>query len=356
MAACYDLDAVEAASRLVGYLKHLGVDYVFDETFGRDLSLVESGKEFVRRFRQNANLPMLASACPGWICYAEKTHGNFVLPYISKIKSPQQIMGSLVKDWLAKMIDKTPDEIFHVSIMPCFDKKLEASRKDFTNEDLDSRDVDCVLTSLELETMLDAKSLKDFPLMPLDSIMDLDKKQISLLCHSGGGSGGYLEYIFRYAARTLFDVQVNDIEYKTLRNQDMKEVTLCIEGQTKMKFAIAYGFRNIQNLVQKLKRGKGSGLYHFVEVMACPAGCLNGGGQIKDNGANQSRELLNEVTKIYEEVPKRTPDENPDVPEIYKLWLDGFMTDNDDIVKVRQFLHTEYHEVEKNVSSLTIKW
>ncbi len=123
-------------------------EYVFDTTFARDFSLHESQREFVERFKTSSkHLPLLSSSCPGFICYAEKTHGSFILPYISDVKSPQQIMGSLIKEYLAKKLDVTPDVFYHVSVMPCFDKKLEASRKEFYNEFHQTRDVDCVLST-----------------------------------------------------------------------------------------------------------------------------------------------------------------------------------------------------------------
>ena len=397
LAARYGIeDAAEAGERLAGYLKrHLGVDFVFDETFGRELSLLESAREFVDRYRRStaeaendagveaaantvvgdAPLPMLASSCPGWICYAEKTHGSFILPYISVVKSPQQILGSLVKDRMATLLQKRRDQIYHVTVAPCFDKKLEASRTDFTDQASDNRDVDCVLTSLELESMLmtgvapassassitdpDGLSLADFPRVSLDSVVLLGRPQTGYFNHRGGGSGGFADFIFRYAAATLFPEiplgESDDVDFAPLRNADMREATLVDkDGRVRLKFALAYGFRNIQNLVQKMKRGSkkgGAGGYHFVEVMACPGGgCLNGGGQIKDAGANQSKDRLEAVTRIYESVPTRAPRKQGEVAEIYAEWL------KDDSDTVKRLLHTEYHEVEKNVTSLNIKW
>lgn len=148
------------ARKLSGFARdYLGAEFVFDTTFAREFSLIESAREFVARYKQQQQqhqqhgsmshlLPVLASSCPGWICYAEKTHGSFLLPYISAVKSPQQVMGSLVKDYVCKrVLDITPDSIYHVTIMPCFDKKLEAARNDFFNEFHQSKDVDCVLST-----------------------------------------------------------------------------------------------------------------------------------------------------------------------------------------------------------------
>lgn len=150
----YELDVETAAKRLAGYFKSLGVDLVLHTKIADDLALIESRNEFVDRFKSEnidrasaPTLPMLASSCPGWVCYAEKTHGTFILPYISTTRSPQQIMGMLVKHFLAGKLGLGPGKIYHVTIMPCYDKKLEASREDFYSEVNDSKDVDCVITS-----------------------------------------------------------------------------------------------------------------------------------------------------------------------------------------------------------------
>eukprot|EP00112_Aurelia_sp_Birch-Aquarium-sp1_P016393 Seg3712.1 transcript_id=Seg3712.1/GoldUCD/mRNA.D3Y31 product="Cytosolic Fe-S cluster assembly factor NARFL" protein_id=Seg3712.1/GoldUCD/D3Y31 len=355
VAATFNLGIQETAGKLTSFFKALGVDYVFDTTFSRDFSLMESQREFVRRFKEGQNvkgvLPMLASACPGWVCYAEKTHGNFILPYISTTKSPQQIMGSLVKDFLAKNVGKTPDQIYHVTIMPCYDKKLEASRQDFYDDIYSTRDVDCVLTSMELEKMFVEKGVtfNEIPATPLDVQFSSVNPEGHVQSHFGGGSGGYAEHILQYAAQELFGIEQPNVECKTLRNKDFKELHLIVEGKIMLNFALAYGFRNIQNLVQKLKRNRCQ--YHFVEVMACPSGCLNGGGQIRAGSTEEAKELLVKVTGLYESVPKRMPLDNKLVLELYQQWLGG-----PDSSYARKMLHTGYHEIERQSSSLTVKW
>lgn len=156
LATKYGLAVEETAKLLAGYLKSLGVDMVLNTKVADDLALLESRKEFVQRFAAKAKgdqaggvLPMLASSCPGWVCYAEKTHGSFILPYISSTRSPQQIMGMLVKSTLATTLGVDAKKIYHLTIMPCYDKKLEASREDFFSEVTESKDVDCVITSSE---------------------------------------------------------------------------------------------------------------------------------------------------------------------------------------------------------------
>eukprot|EP00124_Ichthyophonus_hoferi_P004517 Ihof_evm2s508 gene=Ihof_evmTU2s508 len=283
IAAKYGLTSKEVAHRLTQFFKNLGVTYVLDTTFSRNISLLECQREFIDRYKRRQNggdpqlpLPMLTSACPGWVCYAEKTHGEYVLPYISATKSPQQVMGSIVKDYLSRQLGKTNADIYHVTVMPCYDKKLEASRSDFYNDLYSTRDVDCVITTSEVDAMFKEKGVdfKDLAGQPLDSVLSVAEPDRmvdndDLYNHTGGGSGGYLDHTFRYAAKTLFGVEVNDIVYKAGRNKDFNEAILEVDGKVVLRFASAYGFRNIQNLVQKIKRSKSP--YDFVEVMACPS-------------------------------------------------------------------------------------
>ncbi|NWW76455.1 NARFL factor, partial [Climacteris rufus] len=351
LAAKCHLGVVDTAKKLTTFLK--SVHYVFDTTFSRNFSLLESQREFVRRFQQQAEdkkaLPMLASACPGWICYAEKTHGSFIIPYISTTKSPQQVMGSLVKGYFAEQQHLPPDRIYHVTVMPCYDKKLEASRADFFNQEYQSRDVDCVITTGEVLKLLEQEgvSLPDVDPSPLDSMLGRAAAE-ELSRHPGGGSGGYLEHIYRHAAKELFGIQVDTINYKPLKNKDFQEVTLERDGVVLLHFALAYGFRNIQNLVQKLKRGKCP--YHFVEVMACPSGCLNGGGQLKLQGES-SKEQLQQVERLYESLQPEAPEANQAVGQLYEHWLGGCSSP-----RALQVLHTQYHALERTNSAFNIKW
>ncbi|XP_071385938.1 cytosolic Fe-S cluster assembly factor narfl-like isoform X1 [Centroberyx affinis] len=354
LAAHYGLSSSETGRRLTSFFKGLGVHHVFDTGFSRTFSLLESQKEFVKRFQmkeQHKNaLPMLTSACPGWICYAEKTHGQFILPYISTTRSPQQMMGSLVKGYFAEQQGVSPQQIYHVAVMPCFDKKLEASRSDFYLNKEETREVDCVITSGEVQKMLEEKnlSLSDMEPAPLDAMFSSVCGD-ELLSHAGGGSGGYLHHVFTYAAKQLFGEEVAQLTYKTLKNKDFQEVTLEKDGEVLLSFAFAYGFRNIQNLVQKLKRGKSP--YHFVEVMACPSGCLNGGGQLKPLPDQSNKDLLQKVEELYKEEHPRAPEDDTRVAELYQSWLHSVGEE-----KARELLHTQYHTVEKMTNGLAMKW
>lgn len=348
----YQLSPEEAERHLAGYFKQIGADYVLDTKIADDLALLESRNEFMKRFsdQKSFKLPMIASSCPGWVCYAEKTHGDSIIPYISTTRSPQQIMGMLVKQLLAQKLGLSADKIYHITVMPCYDKKLEASRDDFFNDVVESRDVDCVITSIEIEQMLEkeGKALKEFNLGNFDWPWTESAPESFMWSHELSGSGGYSDFIFKHAAKVLFNQEVAKLEYKNLRNPDFREVILEKDGAVVLRFAIANGFRNIQNLVQKLKRGKSS--YHYVEVMACPSGCLNGGAQIRPEKGQQQRELTAELEQMYRSLPKSTPD-NDDVKFIYDEFLNGVESE-----KAQQLLHTSYHAVEKMSTALNIKW
>ncbi|CAO1413569.1 unnamed protein product [Diamesa hyperborea] len=352
LAKRYDLSPNDATVHLSGYLKQLGADYVLDTKIADDIALLESRDEFLSRYQSKgtSSLPMLSSACPGWVCYAEKTHGSYILPYISTTRSPQQLMGMLVKEFLGQKLDITADKIYHVTVMPCYDKKLEASRQDFFSEALESKDVDCVITSIEVEQMLvkQNKSLNDAIKGTFDWPWTSAKPETFMWSHELSGSGGYSDYIFKYAAKHLFNEDITEVTYKNLRNPDFKEAILEKDGKVVLRFAIANGFRNIQNLVQKLKRGKSN--YDYVEVMACPSGCLNGGAQVRPQNNQPLKELTSMLEEMYRTLPRSQPDNN-DVTLIYKEFLNNSDTD-----KVQQLLHTTYHAVEKMNTVLNIKW
>lgn len=276
--------------------------------------------------------PILTSACPGWICYAEKTH-PYVLPHLSRLKSPQSLTGTLLKSVLSQKFGVSPSQIWHLAIMPCFDKKLEASRSELTSSawlpDSGSsqelvRDVDCVITARELLQMATARGINfsSLPRTPLTSSQrtpfpdpKLDAFLFPSSCRknqtlAAGTSGGYLYHILQtYQAQN----PGSEISISKGRNADVVEYSLVRGSQTIIKMARFYGFRNIQNLVRRLKPAKiskmpgaktgmsrrpgangaagGEGIkeYAYVEVMACPGGCTNGGGQVKVSEVEEVR-------------------------------------------------------------------
>ncbi|KAG7019383.1 Protein NAR1, partial [Cucurbita argyrosperma subsp. argyrosperma] len=300
----------------------------------------------------------------GWICYAEKQHGSYILPYISSVKSPQQMIGSIVKHHMCQKLGIRSDDVYHVTVMPCYDKKLEAAREDFVfqsdsikktreeNEAHKITEVDSVLTSgevLELIQMkeVDFKSLEE---SPLDRILT-NVNEEGHLFGVRGSSGGYAETIFRHAAKLLFGKEIEGpLEFKPIRNSDFQELTLEVDGKTLLKFALCYGFRNLQNVVRKIKTGKCD--YHFLEIMACPSGCLNGGGQIKPKPGQSPKDLIELLEAAYQEnVLIKDPFENPMVKDIYKEWLEEAGSE-----KAKKHMHTEYHPVVKSITAQLHNW
>ena len=353
VAAACQLSVKEATLKLSGMLRSFGVSYVFDSSFARSISLIETANEFISRFKSgDTRLPFLTSSCPGWICYAEKTHGDYILPLISTVKSPQQVAGSLVKSHLADKLGVPPGRVYHLSLMPCYDKKLEASRRQFYSDAYRTRDVDLVLTSVEVGLLLEERAtrLDSYASVGLNSLLDIQSEPVSELSgHRGDGAGGYLEHSLIRSAKELFGLDISEIRYTSLKNKDMGEVSVEKDGVSVLKFAYAYGFRNIQNVVQKVKRDKCP--YHFIEVMACPSACLNGGGQMRPLEGVEHKDHLNDVIRLYQTVPRVDPFTDAAVSRLYEEWMAGGTSE-----KIQTYLHTAYQPVPKTISALTIKW
>eukprot|EP01119_Soliformovum_irregulare_P000404 TRINITY_DN10278_c0_g1_i2.p1 TRINITY_DN10278_c0_g1~~TRINITY_DN10278_c0_g1_i2.p1 ORF type:complete len:304 (-),score=128.94 TRINITY_DN10278_c0_g1_i2:42-953(-) len=303
---------------------------------------------------------MLASECPGWICYAEKTHGDFVLPFISSTKSPQQIMGTIVKEYFAKKREISPESIYHACVMPCYDKKLEASRDDFYNDLLKTRDVDTVLASMEIVDMIrdrgvDFKNLEESPIDQIFTNVDDEGNLFGI----SGSAGGYLDFILKYAARELFQLEIGEIQFQNISRRggsDLRMATVTSpQGETLLTFVAAYGFNNIQHVIKELK--KSNCTYHYVEVMACPGACLNGGGQVRPEKNENPKKLLRRVEETYDQQKSGWSGNLAEIPEkstrnLYENWLNGIFS-ADAVTK----LHTQYHAREKlTTNPLLINW
>ncbi|TVU45016.1 hypothetical protein EJB05_04485 [Eragrostis curvula] len=363
LAAFFGLSQSQVLRKLTALFKSMGVKAVYDTSSSRDLSLIEACNEFVSRYNKNqssagkeagAHLPMLSSACPGWVCYAEKTLGSYILPYISSVKSPQQAIGAAIKHHVVQKLGIKPYNVYHVTVMPCYDKKLEAVRDDFifSVDDKEVTEVDSVLTTGEVLDLIQSKSI-DFKTLEESSLDRLltNVDEEGHLYGVSGGSGGYAETVFRHAARALYNREIEGpLEFKTLRNSDFREITLEEEGKPVLKFALCYGFRNLQNIVRKIKMGKCE--YHFIEVMACPSGCLNGGGQIKPVQGQSAKELIQLLESVYtKDVLISDPFDNPITKRLYDEWLGQPGSES-----AKRYLHTDYHPVVKSVASQLQNW
>lgn len=308
LAARFNTSVPVTQAKLVGFLKQAcGVDSVLDASgLASYVSQLEVAKEFVARYRATApspRLPMLSSSCPGWVCYAEKTLGRQVLDHLSEVRSPQQVAGVLLKSKL--------DRVYHVSIMPCPDKKLEASRTEFKR--LEDAEVNCVLTATELCDLLvnfhgdlDAA----FANLPVPTNATPTALEVefggNVEERFAGNSGSLCAFVFRYACRELFGVDLPAhaaLPFKRGRNADTWTLELEMEGRTVLSFATSYGFRNIQEVGRKVRHGLLKA--HFLEVMACPSGCVNGGGLVQT--VDNKKELADRVTKVLDSWPRTLP-------------------------------------------------
>nr|XP_046232552.1 nuclear prelamin A recognition factor isoform X2 [Scatophagus argus] len=337
----FGVDITGAAHKLCGFLKSLGVQYVFDTTLAAGFSILESQKEFIQRYRRRHHdshaLPMFTSSCPGWIRYSERVLGSLVTPHICTARSPQQVMGCLVKDYFSKQQKLSPEKVYHVLVAPCFDKKLEAVREEFYNSLLETRDVDCVLTSGQIFCLMEQRkvSVEELDSVPLDHVLG-EAADVTLVRHEGRGSEGFLEHIFKHAAKELFGLDVSEITYKNLRNRDFQEVTLERDGETLLQFAAVYGFRNIQTLVHRMRKGRVP--YQLVEVLSCPGGCLSGRGQAEGEGTGRvDKALVQQMEEAYTSLPVRLPEVNPALHTLYQDWLQG-----QDSPQANTLLHTQY--------------
>ncbi|KAJ2003723.1 Cytosolic Fe-S cluster assembly factor nar1 [Coemansia thaxteri] len=380
LAVKHNISPLSVAKRMTAVLKEMGVDHVFDSAFTRDLTLVESAREFVERFRgskgqmgDGLSLPVLSSWCPGWVCYAEKTHAE-VLPWMSTTKSSQQTMGVVIKDYLAKKLGVLPSQIYHVAVMMCYDKKLEASRDDFYSDIYKTRDVDCVVTTGEFDRMLSEAgiSLTSVPELRLDSLFKADTNRDCLYSSAGTSAGGGLEYVMSYAARVLFGIDISPeqiatcgraesthplIDVKAVRNQsDHREISLLDPTTRKpcLQFAAVYGFRHLQNLVRKLKSGRA--VYHYIEVAACPSACSNGGGQIQpeDPSPAAKKQWVADTERTYVTSGEyELPENNPALSELIYDW---FGAEGLDSQMAKQALHTQFRGIVAKANSLGVSW
>lgn len=380
LATAYGMHPGDCAARLTGALKASGVAAVFDITWARDVALLETAAEFIDRYRQESSgaqpswengaakplqrireasssaLPMLASACPGWVCYAEKTHGAFVLPHISTAKSPQAVMGTVVKRQWAPARGFDPGQVYHCSVMPCYDKKLEAAREDFNMPGGSVPETDCVLATTEVYEWLQGAGveLSSVPPAAMDApFTNQVPGGAGQSFGSQGGSGGYLECVIRTAARTLGGIELPPGRLPMVqgRNADLREFSMEVGGHT-LRFAAAYGFRNIQGLMRKVKLGRCD--YDYVEVMACPSGCLNGGGQVKPAPGQSVQQLIEQLEVAYANglMEERPAELNPSVQALYNEWVGA----QPGAPAAKELLHTQYHVREKTVTGMLADW
>uniref|UniRef100_G1QFE9 Iron hydrogenase large subunit C-terminal domain-containing protein n=1 Tax=Myotis lucifugus TaxID=59463 RepID=G1QFE9_MYOLU len=308
-AAKFSLSVIDAGRRLCSFLKSLGM-HVFDMKIAADFSILESKKEFVYWHCQHRDeepqLPLLTSTCPSWDQYAERVVGHPITPHLCTAKCPQQIMGSLVKDYFTRRQNLSPDKIFRVIVAPCYDKKLE----DVPTALHSSQGADCVLTSGKIVQIMEQSDLSSND-AAVDTLFG-DTKEKKVRLHEGASFNGYLAHIFRHMAKELSNKDVGMLTYRTLRNKDFQEVTFERDGEVLLCFEAATprsGPEALDGQVLLPLHG-GPGLRQ---------GCLSSRGQAQaDDGCAEA--LLRQMEGIYAAIPVWPP-ETSHVQELYQEWL-----------------------------------
>jgi NADH-quinone oxidoreductase subunit G len=311
-------------------LKKLGFDFVFDTNFTADLTIMEEGSELVKRIKGGGVLPMFTSCCPGWVKFAEHFYPEF-LPNLSTCKSPQQMFGSLSKTYFAKTANIDPSKIVSVSIMPCTAKKFEAQRPEMNSSGF--RDVDYVLTTREIARMIREAGI-DFANLP-------DAQPAELMgSYTGAGTifgatGGVMEAALRTAYKLITGKELEAIDIKPVRGlKGIREATIPIGG-LEVKVAVAHGLGNARKLLDEAKAGKSP--YHFIEIMACPGGCVGGGGQpigfdLAIRATRGESLYAEDKTMTF-----RRSHQNPSIQKIYQDFLKEPLGE-----KSHHLLHTHY--------------
>ncbi len=322
-------------SNMIASLRRLGFKKVFDTNTAADLTIMEEVTELVNRIKNGGKLPVITSCSPGWIKFCEHNYPEF-LDNLSSCKSPHEMFGAVLKSYYAEKEGIDPAKVFVVSIMPCTAKKFEAKRPELSATGYP--DVDVVLTTRELARMIREAGI-DFDELP-ERHFDDPMGEASGAAVIFGATGGVMEAALRYLVELLEGKPLEKVEFEAVRGVDgVKEATLEIAGMT-VRAAVAHGTGNARKLLDKMKNGEAQ--YHFVEVMACPGGCVTGGGQpIQPSQVRSWIDLRTERAKaIYEEdesLPMRKSQDNPFIKKLYEEYFE-----HPGSHKAHELLHTHY--------------
>ena len=326
--------------KLATALRRLGFDKIFDTNWAADVTIMEEGTELLGRIQNGGVLPMITSCSPGWVRYIEFQHPE-LLAHLSSCKSPQNMFGALAKSYYAEKHGIDPKDIAVVSVMPCTSKKSEIVREELEVGGL--RDVDVSITTRELARMIKEARLEFDKLE--DGTFDPFMGNYSGAGLIFGATGGVMEAAIRTVADVLTGQDLENIDYTAVRGvEGIKEATVNIAG-TDIKVAVAHGTANAEVLLQKIAKGEAD--YHFIEIMACPGGCVNGGGQpIQPSNVRNVIDIRAERAKaLYSEDATLTVRKSHKNPEIKKLYDEYLGKPNSH--KAHELLHTHYVAREK---------
>ena len=326
--------------KMVTALKRLGFDKIFDTNTGADFTIMEEANEFIERFTKNDHLPMITSCSPGWVKYIEMNYPE-LLPHLSTCKSPHQMFGALLKTYYAQKEGIDPKKIYVVSVMPCIAKKFERQREQMQNDGF--YDVDNVITTRELSRMIKQANIEFTKLEETE--FDSPMGEATGAAAIFGTTGGVMEAALRTAQDTLTGKDLEKIDFEQVRGgEGIKRATVTIDGK-EIKVVAASGLANAKEILEEIKAGKAD--YQFVEIMACPGGCVMGGGQpIKSSKTRMEVDVrklrADALYTIDEKSTIRKSHENPVVKKIYEEFLEKPGSH-----KAEELLHTFYEKREK---------
>ena len=326
--------------KLASALRQLGFDYVFDTDFAADLTIMEEGAEILERLKKflagdkTVKLPIMTSCCPAWVNFYEHEFPDLI-EYPSSARSPQQMFGAIAKSYWAEKMGIPREKLVVVSIMPCLAKKYEVTREELKHEKL--QDVDYSISTRELARIIKRANIgfAELPESDFDSPMGESTGAGVIF----GTTGGVLEA----ALRTVYEVYTGEalpkIDFEEVRGlEGIREATIPIPGVIDLKVAVAYGLKNARGIMEQIKAGNCP--YHFVEVMACPGGCIDGAGQPYHHG--DASIIKARHAAIYEadrRMPLRKSHENPEIQAIYKEFYGEPCSE-----KSHHLLHTHYFD------------
>ncbi|MBD8045714.1 NADH-dependent [FeFe] hydrogenase, group A6 [Clostridium faecium] len=317
--------------KMVSALRKIGFNYVFDTNFGADLTIMEEAAEFIHRFENGGKLPMLTSCCPGWVSFFEHQFHD-LLDVPSTCKSPQQMWGAIAKTYWAEKMSIDPKDLVVVSVMPCVAKKYEAARPEMSRNGIP--DVDIVISTRELAKMIREAGIN---LASLDE--DVFDNPLGESTGAGaifGATGGVMEAALRTAYEWITKEELSNLDFTAVRGLDgVKEATIKVKD-IYVNVAIASGLGNARALLEKVKNGDSH--YHLIEIMACPGGCINGGGQ--PYSKDDTSILEKRRASLYKEDKNkaiRKSHENPYIIKLYDEFLEHPYSE-----KSHALLHTHY--------------
>ena len=329
--------------KMIAALRRLGFERVYDVNFGADLTIMEEGTELLHRLSDGGVLPMITSCSPGWVNYAEYNYGD-LLPHLSSCKSPHEMQGAIIKSYWAQEHGYAPEDIFVVSVMPCVAKKFEKEREQLKVNGIP--DVDAVITTRELARMIRRSGIR------FDRLPDEEWDQDIMGDYTGAGvifgvTGGVMEAALRTVYFKLTGKEYGKVEFTEVRGHDagIREASIDIDGTT-VNVAIASGMKSAKILLDEIREGTSK--YQFIEIMGCPGGCINGGGQpyIKPVFMpNEDDDIIDTYKEkrakaLYAEDERQTirqSHNNPQIKELYDKYL-GEPNSH----KAHELLHTSY--------------